>query len=216
MIFLLAPVSAAASGPRNLEQPYLETAGRAEVGETLSCYPGAWEGSGVTYTYEWQRDGAALTSGSTHQIAAADEGHWLSCVVSATDSEGTTTESSVDSFFINPPREGPPRGGAIEGHVTDAASGQPIGGVKACAVNTDEAEPWDCVHTDASGRYKMTVAEAGHFVVEFTVPPHSPYIVLRREVLQVGSERARDRVGEHHGRRRRAVARRRAHHGHGD
>jgi Carboxypeptidase regulatory-like domain len=173
---LLAPVSAAASGPRSLEQPYLETAGRAEVGETLSCYPGTWEGSGVTYTYEWQRDGAALTSGPTHQITAADEGHWLSCVVSATDSEGTTTASSVDSFFINPPRQGPPQGGTIEGHVTDAASGQPIDGVKACAVNTDDAEPWVCVHTDVSGRYKMTVAEAGHFVVEFAVPPHSTYI----------------------------------------
>lgn len=173
---LLAPVSAATSGPRNLEQPYVETAGRAEVGETLSCYPGTWAGSGVTYTYKWQRDGAALTSGPTHQITADDEGHWLSCVVSATDSVGTTTASSVDSFFINPPRQGPPRGGTIEGHVTDAASGQPIGGLKACAVNTDEAEPWDCVHTDASGRYTMTVAEAGHFVVEFTVPPHSLYI----------------------------------------
>jgi hypothetical protein len=176
MTLLFAPVSAAESGPRNLEQPYLETAGRAEVGESLSCYPGTWEGSGVTYTYEWERDGAALTSGPTHRISVADEGHWLSCVVSATDSEGTMTASSVDSFFINPPREGPPRGGTIEGHVTDAGSGQPIGGVKACAVNTDEAEPWDCVHTDASGRYEMTVAEAGRFVVEFTVPPHSAYI----------------------------------------
>lgn len=175
-ILLSAPASAAANGPRDLEQPYLETAGRAEIGETLSCYPGTWEGSAVTYTYEWQRDGAALASGQAHQITAADEGHWLSCVVSATDSEGTTTASSVDSFFINPPREGPPRGGTIEGRVTDAEIGQPIGGVKACAVNTNEAEPWDCVHTDASGRYEMTVAEAGHFIVQFTVPPHSPYI----------------------------------------
>jgi hypothetical protein len=175
-ILLLAPAGAAASGPRNLEQPYLETAGRAEVGETLSCYPGTWEGSGVTYTYEWQRDGAALASGPTHQITAADEGHWLSCVVSATDGEGTTTESSVDSFFINPPHQGPPPGGTVEGHVTNAASDEPIGGVKACAINTNEAEPWVCVHTDSSGRYRMTVAEAGHFVVEFIVPPHSPYI----------------------------------------
>jgi hypothetical protein len=166
----------AANGPLNLEQPYLETAGRAEVGETLSCYPGAWEGQGITYTYEWQRDSAALAPGSTHQITSADEGHWLSCAVSATDSDGTTTASSVDSFFINPSSHGPPQGGAIEGLVTDAASGQPIAGVKACAVNTDEAEPWDCVHTDASGHYKMTVAEAGHFVVEFTEAPHSVFI----------------------------------------
>jgi hypothetical protein len=174
---LWTPASAAAAnGPRNLEQPYVETAGRAEVGETLSCYPGAWEGSGVTYTYEWQLDEDALASGPTHQITLADEGHWLSCVVSATDSEGTTTAQSVDSFFINPPREGPPRGGTIEGLVTDAASGQPIGGVKACAVNTREDEPWDCVHTDASGQYKMTVAEAGNFVVEFSEAPHSIYI----------------------------------------
>jgi hypothetical protein len=174
-ILLSVPASAAASGPRNLEQPYLETAGRAEVGETLSCYPGAWEGSGVTYTYEWQRDGDALASGPTHQITAADEGHWLSCVVSATDSEGTTTAQSVDSFFINPP-QGPPRGGTIEGLVTDAASGQPIGGVKACAIGTDGAEPHFCVHTNASGQYKMTVAEAGNFVVEFSEAPHSIYI----------------------------------------
>jgi hypothetical protein len=174
---LWSPATAvAASGPLNLEQPYVETVGRAEVGETLSCYPGAWEGQGVTYTYEWQRDGAALATGSTHQITSVDEGHWLSCVVSATDSEGTTTASSVDSFFINPPRQEPPRGGTIEGVVTDATGGQPIGGVKACAVNTDEAEPWDCVHTDASGRYKMTVAEAGHFIVEFTEAPHSIYV----------------------------------------
>jgi Carboxypeptidase regulatory-like domain len=175
-ILLSAPAGAAASGPRNLEQPYVETVARAEVGETLSCYPGSWEGSEVTYTYEWQRDGDALASGPTHKVTAADEGHWLSCAVSATDSEGTTTESSVDSFFINPPHQGPPRGGTIEGEVTGAASGQPIGGVKACAVNTDEAEPWDCVHTNADGYYEMTVAEAGHFVVELIVPPHSAYI----------------------------------------
>jgi hypothetical protein len=126
--------------------------------------------------YEWQRDGTALVSGPTHQITTADEGHWLSCAVSATDGAGTRTEQSVDSFFINPPRAGPPRGGTIEGHVTDAATDQPIGGVKVCAVNTDEGEPWDCVHTDASGHYAMTVAEAGHFVVEFTEAPHSVYI----------------------------------------
>jgi hypothetical protein len=175
-ILLLAPVSAAASGPRNLEQPYVETAGQAEVGETLSCYPGTWEGSGVTYAYEWQRDGTALSTGPTHQITAADEGHWLSCVVSATGSEGTTTASSVDSFFINPPRQGPPQGGTIEGYVTDATSGQPLGGVKTCAVDTDDGESQVCVHTNGSGRYRVTVAEAGHFVVEFAVPPHSSYI----------------------------------------
>ena len=174
---LWAPATAAAAnGPLNLEQPYVETGGRAEVGETLSCYPGVWEGQGVAYTYEWQRDGAALATGSTHQIASADEGHWLSCAVSATDSDGTTTASSIDSFFINPPRQEPLRGGTIEGVVTDAAGGRPVGGVKACAANTDEAEPWDCVHTDASGHYKMTVAEAGHFVVEFTEAPHSIYV----------------------------------------
>src|SRR5271154_931913 len=138
LILAPAPAHAAASGPRDLEAPEVETAGRPEIGENLTCYPGSWEGSGVTFTYEWQREGAPLASGQTHQITAADEGHWLSCVVRATDGEGATEASSKDSFFINPPDKGPPKGGTISGRVTDA--------------------------------------EAGNYIVQFTVPPKSAYI----------------------------------------
>src|SRR5271155_33169 len=176
LILAPAPAHAAASGPRDLEAPEVETAGRPEIGENLTCYPGSWEGSGVTFTYEWQREGAPLASGQTHQITAADEGHWLSCVVRATDGEGATEASSKDSFFINPPDKGPPKGGTISGRVTDAASATAISGVKACAENTNSTGPWVCVHTSTNGQYTMTVAEAGNYIVQFTVPPKSAYI----------------------------------------
>lgn len=172
-----APASALAAGPRNVEAPELETATRPEAGQTLSCYPGAWEGAGVTYSYEWLREGAPLAAGRTHTIGAADEGHWLACEVSAKDGGGTTEARSTNTFFINPPVTGGPKGGRLSGSVTAAAGGAPIAGIKACAERTDGSGPWDCVHSDSSGDYAMTVEAEGTYVVEYIAPTLTPWII---------------------------------------
>jgi hypothetical protein len=141
--------AAAASGPQNLEQPELETAGRIAIGSTLACWQGDWEGAGITYTYQWFRDEEPIASGQSYEISPTDEGHWLSCAVTAKDAGGSTEQHSANSNYINPPSTF--HGGTISGMALDAGTLAGIDGEKVCAENTHENEPWVCVHTAASG-----------------------------------------------------------------
>ncbi|MGO9489989.1 MAG: collagen binding domain-containing protein [Solirubrobacteraceae bacterium] len=173
---LVGPVadSAAASGPTNLEQPALETPGKIAVGETLACWQGDWEGSGLSYTYEWLRGEEQIASGNLYKITPADEGHWLSCIVTATDSEGSTEAHSTGSDYINPPSD--IQGGTFSGRALDATTLEGIAGEKVCAENTNGAGPWTCVHTGANGDYLLTVREAGEYTLEFTTPLGGRYV----------------------------------------
>jgi hypothetical protein len=59
--------------------------GLAKVGGTLSATPGTWSIPGVTTTYQWKVDGAALAgaTASTLKLAPAQQGHKISVTVSA-------------------------------------------------------------------------------------------------------------------------------------
>ncbi len=166
--------SAAASGPTNLEQPELETSGKIAVGETLACWQGDWEGSQISYTYEWLRGEEQIASGNLYKITPADEGHWISCVVTATDSGGSTEARSTGSDYINPPSE--IQGGTFSGIALDATTLEGIAGEKVCAENTNEVGPWTCVHTGTNGDYLLTVREAGEYTLEFTTPLGGRYV----------------------------------------
>jgi hypothetical protein len=85
----------------------LEVAGNARVGETLTCPQGEWSGAPrPTYAYAWERNGAAIATGSTHMIESADRGTALTCVVTATNSEGKGTAESVALHVPGNPPEG--------------------------------------------------------------------------------------------------------------
>jgi hypothetical protein len=82
-------LSVAGSPPKNTSIP--KVLGVRAVGETLTCYEGAWSGSSpITFKFQWLRNGAPIpgATGSTRVVEAADEGSSLSCRVTAENKEG--------------------------------------------------------------------------------------------------------------------------------
>jgi hypothetical protein len=91
--------------PQSIEPP--EITGRSEVGETLHCLAGSWEGYPTpTDTYLWLRDGVPISgeSGSSYTARQNDEGQELSCEVTATNSTGTTKSKSATETVVAPPK----------------------------------------------------------------------------------------------------------------
>lgn len=75
--------------PANSTPPAVS--GVPTAGATLSCANGLWSGTPApTFTYKWLRDGAPIAGAteSSYKIQGADEGHTLSCEVTAKNSKG--------------------------------------------------------------------------------------------------------------------------------
>ncbi len=98
-----APVSgidAALAKPAIAAKPAASTApalsGPPAPGQVLSCSQGIWTESPSSFAYAWKRDGATIgaESGSTYTVTSADQGHGLSCQVTATNGAGSTTATS--------------------------------------------------------------------------------------------------------------------------
>jgi len=97
---------AAAPGPKNTVRP--EVTGTAEETETLTCSDGTWVGTGtITFAYQWYRGGTAISgeTSATYVVDAADSGLLISCIVTATDDDGSKSKRSnsvgpVPSFFL--------------------------------------------------------------------------------------------------------------------
>ena len=85
----------AGGGPKNTIAPVIS--GTAERGETLTSTTGTWTGTGtITYAYQWKRDGADISgaTASTYVLVVADDNANMTCVISATDTEGTKSATS--------------------------------------------------------------------------------------------------------------------------
>lgn len=69
--------------------------GRVALGQTLSVTSGTWTPSGLTYAYQWRRDGASIAGATSPRYATtkADLGHKLSVKVTA--SKAGFTSASV-------------------------------------------------------------------------------------------------------------------------
>jgi len=81
----------------------VEVLGAPVVGETLTCSRGAWEAKPApAFSYEWLRDGSVIASGPSegYKVELADQGHSFSCVVTATNPEGSGTAASINSITI--------------------------------------------------------------------------------------------------------------------
>jgi hypothetical protein len=72
--------------------------GTAQLGQTLSCSTGSWTAyPSPSFAYQWRRDGTAIggTTGSTYIVQAADQGHTLTCEVTASNSAGHEAATSA-------------------------------------------------------------------------------------------------------------------------
>lgn len=97
---LLATPALAADDPITSVEPPTIT-GTAVVAERLRADPGTWTPDGLTFTYQWRRDGAAVTGATRrgYRLGVDDLRHRLSVTVTATDASGATetaTSASTD------------------------------------------------------------------------------------------------------------------------
>jgi len=92
--------------PVNLDDPFIT--GQPLAGQTLSCHPGTWSGA-AQFTFQWRRDREAITGETEpeYQLTNADVGHSIDCLVTATNSIGSTSEPSNSTLVANP-AGGPP------------------------------------------------------------------------------------------------------------
>ena len=84
------------AAPSNSSLPAIS--GTSQAGETLACTSGGWSGYPTpTYAYQWKIDGANVgTNQNTYVPQPADEAGVPSCVVTATNSEGSASATSVN------------------------------------------------------------------------------------------------------------------------
>ncbi len=135
--YVAPPVDMAA--PVNTAAPSISKT--PAVGQQLRCSAGTWSGS-PTYSYEWHRDGIAIT-GATDQmypVRAADQGHTLTCEVTATNTGGRTSATSK-GVLVPASRKAPKCRPSSTGEVTITYSkhrASPTGGTLPVKVTCDQ------------------------------------------------------------------------------
>lgn len=73
------------------------------VGEILTCDPGIWNGTpSPVFTYQWNRDGVAIggATSASYTTVPADSPHVLSCTVTATNSQGASSQTSANTDTV--------------------------------------------------------------------------------------------------------------------
>ena len=81
---------AAVVKPINTDVPHVS--GTGAVGQTLTCTTGIWAAQPASYTFAWQRAGVAISgaTASGYTLVAADSTKAIGCIVTATNSAGST------------------------------------------------------------------------------------------------------------------------------
>jgi hypothetical protein len=80
--------------PGNTAKPKI--LGTPRLGRTLTCTNGQWSRHVDAFAYRWRRDGAAIPGQVTnkHKVVARDQGHKLTCTVTASNGAGSKSVTS--------------------------------------------------------------------------------------------------------------------------
>ena len=83
--------------------------GAGDVGTALTCDPGTWTGTGISYTFAWQSDGVAIpdTAADRYVVLSQDVGHRLTCSVTARNAAGKKTLISAVRMVGGPSGHAP-------------------------------------------------------------------------------------------------------------
>jgi hypothetical protein len=92
----------ATSPPANVEIPYL-----SQEGDVLNCTMGTWTGAPTQYAYQWKHDGTTDIGAdeASYVVDDADIGHSITCVVTATNSLGSTEAPASNAVLVPGPDE---------------------------------------------------------------------------------------------------------------
>lgn len=94
------PTEPPTEAPAVVDVPHV--AGSGTVGETLTCTMGNWSGEPTGYAYQWQRDGADFAAtAADYVVAAEDDGHSLTCIVTASNSIGSTAAPPSNAVAVS-------------------------------------------------------------------------------------------------------------------
>ncbi|MCW3031469.1 MAG: hypothetical protein JWM66_1602 [Solirubrobacterales bacterium] len=96
-----APLHIPGAAPQAVERP--SVSGAATVGAQLTCQRGVWTAKPPpAFAYRWLRDGTTIagSTNATYAVALVDQGHVLSCRVTAVNVEGTAEAESGNMVAI--------------------------------------------------------------------------------------------------------------------
>jgi hypothetical protein len=95
----------------------------AAVGDTLSCTMGNWNGEPTEYAYQWLSNGMDTTAtGASYSIPPGDDGHVITCVVTATNGAGSASASPSNAVTVTATRAAPAKKEPEPVHHPDAHS----------------------------------------------------------------------------------------------
>ena len=126
-----SPVVVSTNAPAVTALPTIS--GIAREGEALTASTGTWDGSGITYKYQWKRcdaagencvDASAQVAQSSVTLVGADAGKTMRVVVTATSSGGTATATSEPTIVVV--RKGAPVSTAVPTIAGTAREGQAL------------------------------------------------------------------------------------------
>jgi hypothetical protein len=79
--------------------------GTPSPGQSLSCSTGTWTNSPAAYAYQWNRNGSPIAgaTGATYTVQGADQGHTLTCTVTASNSAGPGSPATSAGVAVAAP-----------------------------------------------------------------------------------------------------------------
>ena len=169
--------------PINTTLPLIS--GNVSVGGTLRCAAGLWTGGSATFAYQWLRDGTPIpnATGSSYEIQSADEGHGLSCDVTAKSSGGEGSARSVSVLvpdaLVSPqnptlvlPETGPTGTGAIA-RVT-------VVGSRLVVLGSSVSVQLRCQGTACEGTIELTMQSVARHTKGGKATPHKASVLIAR------------------------------------
>jgi hypothetical protein len=93
------------TAPVNVDVPALLPIGPVVTGDALNCTMGNWQGEPTAYHYAWLRDDVdPIGEDSPDYITVVeDEGHFVTCTVTAENVRGSTAAPPSNTVTVNAP-----------------------------------------------------------------------------------------------------------------